>query len=78
MLWHYLQTQLSATVVLFLLLLVEIGLALTIPQVIRFFIDKLQGGALSVELINAALMFLSFVLMRIFIRVVRRGLHSHL
>jgi ATP-binding cassette subfamily B protein len=78
MLWHYLKTQLSATAVLFLLMLLEIGLALTIPQVIRFFIDKLQGGALSAELINASLMFLGFVLMRIFIRVVRRGLHSHL
>jgi ATP-binding cassette subfamily B protein len=78
MLWHYLRAQLYPTIGLFVLMLVEIGLSLTIPQVIRSYIDKLQERALSADLVRAALLYLAFVLLRIAIRVIRIGLNNHL
>lgn len=75
---RYFGAQRFAPVAVFALMIVETGLALTIPQVVRTFIDQLQEGARSTALVRSALLFLLLVLVQIPVRLSRSGLHNHL
>ena len=61
---RYLQPQRTGVIKLAGLLLGGIGLQLISPQVIRYFIDAVQGGVAQATLIGAALLFLGLVLVQ--------------
>jgi len=54
----YLKPQWGRTTLMALLLLVDVGLQLLNPQIVRYFIDTALGGGASVSLIYAAIFFI--------------------
>lgn len=63
LLGRYLSPQKFKAVLLFLLLLITMALQIANPQIIRYFIDTATDGGNTSTLIQAAAIFIGFVIM---------------
>ena len=70
LLWTYLRPQKALATAVALLLLVNIGLQLVGPQILRYFIDEALGGSPVVQLIWIAVLFTAVALVQQAVNVV--------
>ncbi|MEG0133239.1 MAG: ABC transporter ATP-binding protein [Clostridium sp.] len=70
LLYKYLEKKKLSVIILLIILILNVGLQLYNPQILRYFIDTVETGGGSKNLIIAALLFIGFGLVRQLFRII--------